>query len=148
MDRRVEQFASRTSLTSLTLEDFPMNKLLVLMAACALAAAAPAFAADTAAAPNAQQEKMKACNAKAQEVHEQLPVGKTRPGGQARKQDLHVQQADGGDVRRCAFEGAVRVHEGAGCRACRCRGARQVGSTRNPDFVVASDGFHVKSRSY
>jgi hypothetical protein len=44
-----------------------MNKLLVLMAACALAAAAPSFAADTAtAAPNAQQEKMKACNAKAE----------------------------------------------------------------------------------
>ena len=43
-----------------------MNKLLVLMAACALAATAPSFAADTAAAPNAQQEKMKACNAKAE----------------------------------------------------------------------------------
>ena len=43
-----------------------MNKLLVVMAACALAAAAPSFAADTAAAPNAQQEKMKACNAKAE----------------------------------------------------------------------------------
>jgi hypothetical protein len=43
-----------------------MNKLLVLMAACAFAAAMPAFAADTAAAPNAQQEKMKACNAKAE----------------------------------------------------------------------------------
>jgi hypothetical protein len=43
-----------------------MNKLLVLMAACAFAAAVPAFAADTVAAPNAQQEKMKACNAKAE----------------------------------------------------------------------------------
>ncbi len=43
-----------------------MNKLLMLMAACTFAAA-PAFAADTAApaAPNAQQEKMKACNTKA-----------------------------------------------------------------------------------
>jgi hypothetical protein len=36
------------------------------VAACAFAAAAPAFAADTTAAPNAQQEKMKACNAKAE----------------------------------------------------------------------------------
>ena len=43
-----------------------MNKLLILLAACTFAAAAPAFAADTAAAPNAQQEKMKACNAKAE----------------------------------------------------------------------------------
>jgi hypothetical protein len=43
-----------------------MNKLLILVAACTFAAAAPAFAADTAAAPNAQQEKMKACNAKAE----------------------------------------------------------------------------------
>ena len=44
-----------------------MNKLLILVAACAFAATAPAFAADTAAAaPNAQQEKMKACNAKAE----------------------------------------------------------------------------------
>ena len=47
-----------------------MNKLLILIAACTFAAAAPAFAADTAtapvAAPNAQQEKMKACNTKAE----------------------------------------------------------------------------------
>jgi hypothetical protein len=43
-----------------------MNKLLILVAACAFAAAAPAFAADTTVAPNAQQEKMKACNAKAE----------------------------------------------------------------------------------
>ena len=45
-----------------------MNKLLILVAACVLAAAAPAFGADAAApaAPNAQQEKMKACNAKAE----------------------------------------------------------------------------------
>ncbi len=43
-----------------------MNKLLILLAACTFAAAAPVFAADTAAAPNAQQEKMKACNAKAE----------------------------------------------------------------------------------
>lgn len=44
-----------------------MNKLLILMAACAFAATAPAFAADTAAAaPNAQQEKMKACNTSAE----------------------------------------------------------------------------------
>ena len=44
-----------------------MNKLLILLAACTFAAAAPAFAADTAtAAPNAQQEKMKACNVKAE----------------------------------------------------------------------------------
>jgi hypothetical protein len=43
-----------------------MNKLLILVAACAFAVAAPAFAADTTAAPNAQQEKMKACNAKAE----------------------------------------------------------------------------------
>ena len=43
-----------------------MNKLLILLAACTFAAAAPAFAADTAAAPNAQQEKMKACNTKAE----------------------------------------------------------------------------------
>ena len=43
-----------------------MNKLLLLVAACAFAATTPAFAADTTAAPNAQQEKMKACNAKAE----------------------------------------------------------------------------------
>ena len=43
-----------------------MNKLLILVAACTFAATAPAFAADAAAAPNAQQEKMKACNAKAE----------------------------------------------------------------------------------
>ena len=43
-----------------------MNKLLILVAACSFSATAPAFAADTAAAPNAQQEKMKACNAKAE----------------------------------------------------------------------------------
>jgi hypothetical protein len=43
-----------------------MNKLLILVAACTFAATAPAFAADTATAPNAQQEKMKACNAKAE----------------------------------------------------------------------------------
>jgi hypothetical protein len=43
-----------------------MNKLLILAAACTFAVAAPALAADTAAAPNAQQEKMKACNAKAE----------------------------------------------------------------------------------
>ena len=43
-----------------------MNKLLILLAASMFAAAVPAFAADTAAAPNAQQEKMKACNAKAE----------------------------------------------------------------------------------
>jgi hypothetical protein len=43
-----------------------MHKLLILVAAGMFAAAAPAFAADTATAPNAQQEKMKACNAKAE----------------------------------------------------------------------------------
>jgi hypothetical protein len=45
-----------------------MSKLLILVAACVLAAAAPAFGADAAApaAPNAQQEKMKACNVKAE----------------------------------------------------------------------------------
>jgi len=47
----------------------PVKKLLILAAACVFAAAAPAFAADTApaaAAPNAQNEKMKACNTKAE----------------------------------------------------------------------------------
>jgi hypothetical protein len=43
-----------------------MHKFLILVAACTLAATAPAFAADAAPAPNAQQEKMKACNAKAE----------------------------------------------------------------------------------
>ena len=63
-----------------------MNKLLMLMAACTFAAA-PAFAADTAAAPaapaapNAQQEKMKACNTKA--------AGKT---GDDRKQFMSTPQ--------------------------------------------------------
>ena len=45
-----------------------MNKLLILIAACTFAAAAPAFAADTAPSPaqKAQQDKMTTCNAKAE----------------------------------------------------------------------------------
>jgi hypothetical protein len=45
-----------------------MNKLLILLAACSFAAAAPAFAADAAPSPaqKAQQDKMTTCNAKAE----------------------------------------------------------------------------------
>ena len=43
-----------------------MHKLFILVAACAFAATAPAIAADATPAQNAQQEKMKACNTKAE----------------------------------------------------------------------------------
>jgi Skp family chaperone for outer membrane proteins len=45
-----------------------MNKLLILIAACTFAAAAPAFAADATPTPaqKAQQDKMAACNVKSE----------------------------------------------------------------------------------
>ncbi len=120
-----------------------MNKLMMLMAACVLAAA-PAFAADTAkpaaattaaapaaAAPaaatpattNSQQEKMKVCNTKAEgktgddrkKFMSDCLSAKPRRA-QAGEQDGDVQQADGGNVGRRPLQGAVRMHEGTAAR--------------------------------
>ncbi len=128
-----------------------MNKLLVLMAACALAAAAPAFAADTTAAPNSQQEKMKACNAKAEgktgderkKFMSDCLSAKPAAAGQGGKQDGHVQPADRGAIGRRPFQGPVRMHEGVG-RCASCRGAGQKVTSTVLEFVVASNGFHLK----
>jgi hypothetical protein len=49
-------------------KEIPVNRFLILAAACTFAVAAPAFAADTAPSPaqKAQQDKMAACNTKSE----------------------------------------------------------------------------------